>query len=140
MSGAFKDNLRSILEAGEQRREKAYESWVESLSAAEQGALSAHLCFVVLHKLLADVVAAIRERKGAATLQVWPGQLRIDCPNRGVLCTCTLQDSTIVATFYGADVHAMQSVFEAPPTFAPEATYSPIQAFALRIAGHLDGP
>lgn len=138
--GGFDDAVRDLLSAAKRQEDQALREWSASLTASEQGIVVAHLAFALLHGHLASAAARMRESGRPCELHPY-GHLTIDGPNRRVVCTCMLQDDSIVIEFYGHGIEGRQEVWHPPVSDVTQfpALAAAVQGVSLRIAKFLVG-
>lgn len=133
--------MRDLLSAAKRQEDQALREWSASLTAGEQGIVVAHLAFALLHGHLASAAARMREAGRPCELRPYGPHLTIDGPNRRIVCTCMLQDDSIVIDFYGQGIEGRQEVWRPPVREVTQfsALASAVQAVSLRIAKYLVG-
>lgn len=139
--GGFDDAVRDLLSAAKRQEDQALREWSANLTASEQGVVVAHLAFALLHGLLANAATRMRESGRDCTLQLYGPTLQVDAPGRQVVCTCMLQDDSILIDFYGHGVEGRREVWRPPVKDMTQfaGLFASVQDLSLRVVKHLVG-
>lgn len=133
--------MRDLLSAAKRQEDHALHEWSASLTASEQGIVVAHLAFALLHGRLASAAARMREQGRPCELRPYGPHLTVDASNRQAVCTCMLQDDSIVIEFYGQGIEGRHEVWRPPVRDVAQFSALPpaVEEVSLRIAKFLVG-
>ncbi|MGH7604568.1 MAG: hypothetical protein ACRENK_11305, partial [Gemmatimonadaceae bacterium] len=137
---ALRDEFEEILSAASARDQAAYATFLEGLTDADKGIVAAHLMFALLHTALAQFAAASREKSRPVSVDRSPygSSVRIYTPHHAAVCTCWLQDDTVIVELLGGPTRAdWRKPWKAPPDPEPAKLFAVVRTIAKEIAVHL---